>query len=330
MNAQEPSRRQFMAMLGSLLLVSPLSSCTWRLNKPIRIAAHVWPGYEPMFLAQRENWLDKQQVGLMQTSSATESVQALAAGLVDGVALTLDETLKVRATGIPLSIVMIFDISAGADMLIGRENIQNLADLKGRRIGFERGSVGELFLAEILQVAGLRLSDVTPVSLTIDQQIEAWKQQRLDAAVTFEPVASQLLAQGARKLFDSRQIPNTIVDVLAMRSDVLDYRHGYAIRHLIQAYFRALTHINQNPQDAAYRMATHLVLPASEVLSAFKGLVLPDAANNYRLLAGASPVFLTDARHLSNTMVKNGLLKQNDALNLLIKADFLPTDFQNN
>ncbi|MEQ1601649.1 MAG: ABC transporter substrate-binding protein [Methylophilaceae bacterium] len=330
MNLQQLSRRRFMVTFGGLLLTSSISACAWRFNKPITIAAHVWPGYEPMFLAQRENWLDTQQVRLMQTASATESVQALAAGSIDGAALTLDETLKARAAGIPLSVVLVFNISAGADMLLVNANIKSLADLKGRRIGFEQSSVGELFLAEVLQTAGLEKSEVKLVALTVDQQVESWTHQRIEAVVSYEPVASQLQALGAFKLFDSRLIPNTIVDVLAIRSDILDYRHSSAIRHLINAHFRALEHINQNSQDASYRMATHLGLPADEVLPAFKGLVLPNAANNYRLFAGASPTLLANARHLSNTMVKNALLTQHDRLDGLIRADFLPTDFQNN
>jgi NitT/TauT family transport system substrate-binding protein len=322
------SRRQFIVFSGCLTLAATLPACAWWADKPISIATRVWPGYELMYLARSEGWLDAQRVGLIEMSSGQDSLKALAEGKVDGAAMTMDEVLQARASGLPLAVVMIFDISAGADMLVARPGIKTLADLKGRRIGFEQRSVGELMLVESLRAAGLTKEDVTLVVLPITQQREAWSRDQVDAVVTFEPVGTQLLAQGALNLFDSRQIPNTIVDVLAIRSDRLDRSHARAIRHLIVAHFRALEHLNRNPQDAAYRMAPHLGLPATNFLSAFKGLTLPDAAHNYRLLTGTSPELLTSARKLSAIMVKSGLLKQDDPLTTLIRADFLPTDFQ--
>ncbi|HIJ90979.1 MAG TPA: ABC transporter substrate-binding protein [Deltaproteobacteria bacterium] len=297
-------------------------------EKPVSIAAYVWPGYEPMFLARNEGWLDAQRVRLAETTSATDSLKAIAEGRADGAALTLDEVLQARANGLLLSVVMIFDLSAGADMLVARSDIKKLADLKGRRLGFEQGAVGEMMLNAALRAANLTREDVKLVRLPVNRQREAWARDQLDVVITYEPVACHLLAQGGRKLFDSGQIPGAIVDVLAIRSEVLDRRHANAIRHLIAAHFRALDHLHRNPQDSVYRMAPRLGLPATKVLSLFKGLVLPEAAENYHLLAGTSPELLASARKLSVAMVASGLLKQEVPLASLIRADYLPTDFQ--
>lgn len=313
-------------MGSALALASAVPGCGRDEGKPIAIAAHVWVGYEPLFLACREGWLDARQVRLIETASATESLQALSEGRVDGAALTLDETLKARETGLPLSVVMVFNISAGADMLVARPGIKQLASLKGQRIGFEPSSVGELLLAEVLRAGSLTPQDVQRVPLGVDKHREAWQLQQIDAAITYEPVATQLLALGAVKLFDSRQIPNTIVDVLALRREVLDSAHEGAVRHVIAAHFRALDHLRRNPQDAAYRMAGHLNLPAAEVLKAFKGLLIPDASNNMRLLAGTTPALLASARKLSGIMVKGHFLAQEDTLAALVRADYLPSD----
>lgn len=318
------SRRKLLAVSGAMAVAPLLPGCGWLPDKPIAIAAHVWVGYEPMVMARDQGWLDAQQVQLLPTRNAVESLKALAEGRVQGAALTLDEMLGARASGLPLSLVLIFNISMGADMLVAQVGIQTLADLKGRRIGLEPSSVGALMLAELLRVAGLRKDDVQLLPISIDQQLAAWQRHQVDALITYEPLAAQLQAQGAIRLFDSRQIPNTIIDVLAMRRDVLDERHAHAVRHLLQAHFRALDHLKRSPQDAAYRMSRHLDLPAAEVLLAFKGLVLPDAEHNYRLLAGESPKLLASARKLSTIMVKNQLLKQEDPLTSLIQADFLP------
>ena len=95
------TRRHFLAGLAGLAL-APLSSACERAEKPLVVASHVWPGYELMFLAQREGWLP-QGISLMETNSATVSRSVLAAGKADAAALTLDEVLRARAAGEPLT-----------------------------------------------------------------------------------------------------------------------------------------------------------------------------------------------------------------------------------
>lgn len=319
-------RRRFIVFLCGLAIALGVPGCGWLADKPISIAAHVWPGYEPMFLARSEGWLDAKQANLVETTSATASLQALAEGKVDGAALTLDEVLKARSMGIPLSVVMILDISAGADVLIARPGIKRLPDLKGQRIGYEPGALGALMLTEALRAAGLTKEDVKLVSIPIDKQRDAWVHDQVDAVITYEPVASQLLKQGTVKLFDSRQIPNTIVDVLAIRNDVLDSSHAAAVRHLISAHFRAVEYLNRKPHDAAFRMTIRMGLSEADVLLSFKGLSLPSVGNNRRMLTGSPPPLLGTASNISLLMVGEGLLRSDDSLTALIRADFLPPD----
>ncbi len=317
----------FSVSLISLVLVAILSTYFWLSDEePISIAAHTWLGYEPMFMARNEGWLDDARVHLHETKSATESLQALAQGQVDGAALTLDEVLQARASGVPLTVVMIFNMSAGADSLLVQPDIKKLADLKGKRIGVEKSSVGEIMLAETLREAGLKKQDVTLVALPIDQQLLAWRNHRLDAVITYEPVATQITQIGAVKLFDSRQTPNTIVDVLAIRTDKINWRSGMNIHYLIETHFKALNYFYDNAQDAAYRMAKHLGLPATDVLNAYKGLLLPNEVSNYRLMHGEKPELLSVAQKLSKIMLDAKMIQKDDDFNALINADYLPTD----
>lgn len=314
------TRRSFLASLGAVAL----AGCGLKTDRQLSVASHVWPAYELMFLAKSEGWLDGTLVSLLETNSASDSLQALEQGRVAGAALTLDEVLSARSRGIPLAVVMVFDISLGADMLIARAGIDKLSDLKGRLIGVEQDAVGGLMLANLLRVAGLDKHDVRLLPLTIDRQFDVWMQNGMDAVVTYEPVASKLLARGGIKLFDSRQIPNTIVDVLAIRGDRLDGAHQAAVRNLLAGYFQALNHFNHNPYDAAFRMAERLRLPADGVLSAYKGLLLPDADSNHRLLTGNPPELLGTARRVASFMVESGLLPKNSSLDGLLRPEFLP------
>ncbi|MBB1075650.1 ABC transporter substrate-binding protein [Rhodoferax sp. 4810] len=309
---------------GSVAAVGGLSACNW-LEQALRVAAHVWVGYEPLFLAENRRWLDPQRVQLLPTNNSVETVAALADGRAQAGALTLDEVLRARAGGLPLSVVLVFNVSLGADMLLARPGVVSLDQLKGLRLGYEAGSVGEIMLAEALRLGGLSRQDVRLTVLPVDQQVLAWQAGQVDAVISYEPVASQLLDLGMQRLFDSRQIPNTVIDVLAVHRDALNWRHAAALRHLLDAHFRALDEFERNPQDAAYRMAPHLNLPPSAVVAAFKGLLLPTVANNHQLLGGDAPL-LARARQVSQILQRVGLILGQDPLTDLIDPAYLPTE----
>lgn len=315
-------RRNFLAMLGAGVLWAGLPGCWRKPVAPLSVAAHIWPGYEFMFLAQREGALDGALVALRETASASQSIEALSKGEVDAAALTLDEVLRARAAGVRVSVVLVFDISAGADVVLGRPGMRTLGEIKGRRIGVEQGALGALMLAKMLQAAGLHRGDVKVVPLTIDRHESAWKQGEVDVLVCFPPVSSHLLDAGAVNLFDSRQLPDTIVDVLAVRQEALEEK-SEAVRHLVAAHLRMLHQMSHNPQDSSFRMARHLGLPSGEVLASFRGMVLPDWANNRRLLDGDKPALLESVRSLSEVMFQEKLLPQPDRLDALIRGDFL-------
>ncbi len=320
------SRRQLLRTGAGVVLPVLLAGCSAWQDLPVAVASHVWVGYEPMFFARDKGWLDAQKVTLVQTHSSQDSIAALRAGTVQAAALTLDEVLTVRSSGLPLSIVLVFNESLGADMVLARPGISSLAQLKGQRIGYEASSVGEIMLVEVLQVAGLKREDVRLEKILVDQQVAAWQSRTVDAFITYEPVAAQLLAQGMTRLFDSRQIPDTIMDVLAVRTEALDARHAKAFQHLISVHFQAIDAIVRNPQDAAYRLSGRLNLPPAEVMTAFKGLMLSTPAMNYRFLAGTEPQLLGTSRRVADILQRGGLLGQAAPTLDLINPSYLPTE----
>lgn len=308
-------------LLG-LSIVVFLATCTR--EEPVTVAGHVWVGYEPMYMARAMGWLDPQRVSLLETANSGESLAALRSGRVDGAALTLDEVLQARGQGLDLRVVLVFNLSVGADVLLVRPPITELAELRSRRVGFEHGAVGQLLVSKALDKVGLSLADIEAVDLTMNAQLAAWEAGLVDAVASYEPTASRLRAAGALAIFDSSEIPMAILDVLAFRADRLNARTDTAVRHLIAAHFRALSHLNDNPEDAAFRMAVRLGLPPDRVLPAFRGLVLPDVTNNYRLLQGAQAPLLESSRELVEFKLATGMLSVPQSLDDLIEADYLP------
>lgn len=315
-------RRHLLRNLGILPFIPLIPACQEK--EPLTIASHVWPGYELMFLARSEGWLPDGAIRLFETTSATRSMLAVREGRAHGAALTLDEVLLMRAEGIPLTVVLVFNVSAGADVVISRPPLRELPDLRGRSIGAETSALGALMLTRLLDKAGLQHSDVNIVSITGDDHLQAWRSGKVDALITYEPIASRLLGEGANRLLDSRHFPESIFDVLAVRPDVAQ-RQSAGLRSLIAGHFKGIRQLRQNPQDTAYRLAGRLNLAGDQALQAFRGLHLPGLPQNRALLAANGRLHQVGAE-LSGIMHGAGLLNRPDTLDGLINNRYLPED----
>ena len=315
-------RRAFLLRLAALAAGSvAVGACTS--GAPMLVGIHPWPGYEPLYLARNFGWLPE-GVRLREGQTAGDSVAALQTGEVDAATLTLDEALSVRASGVALTVVLVFDSSVGADMVMARPSIRVPADVAGRRIAVERGAVGEVVLQKLLDAAGLEKADVTVLDLAPDRQLDAWRAGAIDVAIGYEPFSSLLGREGARRLFDSRQFPGIIFDVLAVRSDRLSALRAQ-VDALLVGHFRALTHLRVNREDALRRIAAWRGLSFDEAERSYTGLNLPDAAGNRSYLdpTGARGI-LRAARELNALMLRVGSIKQADDLVGLVDPGFLP------
>lgn len=300
----------FMSTAGKwlgLLLCGLLAACAPDYQKPLTVGTNVWTGNEPLYLARNLGYYDERRLRLVELSSSAQSMDALRSGRLDGASLTLDEALTLASEGVPLRVVWVLDVSAGADAVLGRPGVETLADLRGRRIGVEQTATGAYLLDAALHRAGLTAADVDVVPLPVDAHVEEFRQGNVDALVTFDPARQLLLGEGARALFDSRQLPGEIVDVLVVRDDALECCAG-DIRRLIAGQQRALAYLARHREDALARMATRLGLSPADVAQSLSGLVLPDTSYNQTLLGSKTPALQASAQRQAELMQRHGLL----------------------
>ena len=320
------SRRRCLALLAALPGLAWLPGCSAFGTEPLRIAAHGWLGYAPLFLARDLDYLPKNDVHLMESLSAGDSMELLRGNVVHGAGLTLDETLRLRDEGLDLRIVLIFNQSLGADVLLARGNIHTLRDLAGRRLGAETNAVGMLIVDTVLKAAGLAPDQVTLVSIGADGHEAAWRSGALDALVTYEPIVSRILnSGGAHRLFDSRQMPDTIFDVLVVRADSLS-RHERHLKQLLRGYFQGRRLLRDNPIDASYRLTNFLRIDPDAIIAAYRYLELPDAVINRRYLSPGSASLIPAAERLARWMTDTGLLHRPPRLDNLLSAAYLPRE----
>lgn len=288
-----------------------LSSCADTPEPTLRLGTNIWPGYEPLYLARKRGSLANEKVHLVEFSSASQTIQAYRNNLIDAAALTLDEVLMLKDSGEHLKIVLIMDISNGGDAILGQKNIKTLAEIKGKRIGVENGALGGYIFSRALEIVKLDSQSVDIIAIDINEHEKYFLEHKIDAVVTFEPVRSKLIEAGANLLFDSRQLPGEIVDVLIIRDEFIN-KYPDRINYLLDAWFKTLTYMQSKPLEAAQILGLRMKLTATETLYSYTMLTLPNKKENNNLLKNEpAPLLLSTINKLSSFMLNNNLIKKN-------------------
>ncbi|HYR00059.1 MAG TPA: ABC transporter substrate-binding protein [Casimicrobiaceae bacterium] len=295
----------FVLVAGTLLA---LAGCMREPVSPLRIGTNVWIGSEPLYLARELGKLDPAAVQLVEYPSASEVLRAFRNQAIDGMVISLDELFGLAVDGFQPRIVLVVDVSHGADVVVGRRGMRTMKDLKGKSVAVESSALGAFVLSRALAVNGMQASDVTVVHLESNEQPGAFEKGQVDAAVTFDPYRAQFLKAGGRTLFDSTQIPGEIVDLLAVRASVIE-KQPNAVRALLTGWFGALDYMKSDPRDAARRMGIRQQTSGEQFLEALGGLHIPTRDENLKMLGGPSPELAVTGRRLMSLMVDAKLLK---------------------
>jgi NitT/TauT family transport system substrate-binding protein len=290
------------------LLALALGGCMREPDSPLRIGTNVWIGSEPLYLARELGRLDPAAVQLVEYPSASEVLRAFRNQAIDGMVISLDELFGLAVDGLHPRVVLVVDVSHGADVVVGRPGMRSMRDLAGKSVAVESGALGAFVLSRALATSGMQPGDVKVVHLESNEQPRAFEKGLVDGAVTFDPYRAQFLKGGATILFDSTQIPGEIVDLVAVRQSVLDKRPE-AIQALLNGWFGAVDYMQADPKDAARRMGIRQQTSGEQFLEAQRGLHVPSRAENLRMLGGDKPELAVTGRRLMNLMIEAKLLR---------------------
>ncbi|VDR28626.1 Putative aliphatic sulfonates-binding protein precursor [Raoultella terrigena] len=127
-----------------------------------------------------------------------------------------------------------------AEVILVAENspIKEVAQLKGRKVAFQRGSSSHNLLLRALQQAGLTFNDIQAVYLAPADARAAFQQGNVDAWAIWDPYYSAALQQGgARVLKDGTDLKQTGSFYLASRPYA--QKNGAFIEGVLQTFSQA-------------------------------------------------------------------------------------------
>jgi len=294
-------------LLAAVMLYLP--GCTPEPPTPLTIGTCIRIGCEPFYLARELGYFEAAPIRIVEYNSATEVLRAFRNGAINAAALSLDEVLQLAQHVPGVRIVLVMNYSNGADAILGGHGLNTLADIRGKRVGVENTALGAYVLARALQIEGLEPRQIQIVALPVDQHERAFLEHRVDAVVTFEPVHSRLNAQGAHQLFDSRQLPKEMVNVLAVRTAFLE-KHPDSVRALLRGWFHALARMNEQPADSLQRMSLSRLMSVRNYADSLTGYHFLTLAENRQLFSGKPSPLIRRMQNLTSFMLDRRLLSK--------------------
>lgn len=255
-----------------------------------------WIGNTPLYIAQEKGFF--KDLGLNLKLQVFETVAkgfpVFLSGQLDGLAPVTSEVVALAAQGGDFRVVLVEDTSVGADVLLARNSIATLQDLKGKKIGAELGGIGHFFVLQILAKAGFSEKDVAIVNLAPDAAAAAFQKGDLEVVYTYSPFSEQALKgqKDGRILFSSKEMPTAIADLYVFNTKFIQ-SNPKAVAAFVEGHFKGLEFLKTNPKEGLAIMAKQLNITPAELEEQLKGIQIPDIATNIEMLGNPrSPVSL--------------------------------------
>lgn len=249
-------------------------------------------------------------------TSGLPLLEALNLGNID-VSADVADTVPVfaQAAGAALTFVAQEAPSPSAQAIVVRADspLKNVADLKGKKIGFAKAAGAHYLLIAALEKAGLSFKDIDPAYLTPADGRAAFERGAIDAWVVWDPFLAAVQRQSnVRIMADGRDVASYQRYYLAAtpyaqaRADVL--------RVLFAELQKAGAWVKGNPKDAAALLAPVWGLDAATVEQA-------NSRRSYEVRA-VLPGGLSEQQRIADAFLSEKLLPRR--VNTLDVALFKP------
>jgi len=258
---------------------------------PLRLGYSDWPGWVAWQIAIDKGWLT--QAGLdvkFEWFDYSASMEAFAAGKIDGDCVTNGDALVMGAGGARNVMIMLTDYSNGNDMIVARPGINSLKDLKGKKIGIEIGLVEHLLLLDGLKKQGMTQDDVTLVNSKTNETPQVLASGQVDAIGAWQPNSGLAMKAlpGAHPVYTSAQSPGLIYDVLTVNpASIAAHRADYI--KLIKVWDHVVSYISdpKTQDDAVQIMSARVGLTAAKYQPLLAGTHLISVAEGNKIFVKA-------------------------------------------
>jgi NitT/TauT family transport system substrate-binding protein len=293
----------------------------------VRLGFSAWPGWFPWQVAEDQGIFKANNVpvDLKWFDGYLESISTLTAGQIDANSQTLGDTVSSVAGGADQVIVLVNDNSTGNDKVIVRNGINSVADLKGKKVAAEEGTVDHFLLLQGLKKAGLSAQDIQFVPLETGKAASAFVGGQVDAVAVFAPFTTQALKRaGSKELFSSKEFPGAISDHLVFSRKFLD-AHPDKVQAMVNAWFATLDYMKANQNKSYDIMAKRAGVKTDEYKQYADGTRIFTVEENLKAFQPGNDMSSLQfaAQEMTKFLTQAGLAKKQPDLSKLFDDRFV-------
>jgi sulfonate transport system substrate-binding protein len=243
-----------------------------------------------------------QQIGIkwIEFTSGPPLLEAMSTGSVDLGAVGDTPPIFAQAANANIVYVTGSPITNGQGILVpANSNIRTIADLKGKRVGFTKGTSAHNVVIATLEKAGLTYEDITPVYLTPPDAGPAFANGSIEAWAIWDPYfAIGEKRQNGRILINASEVAKTNSFYLANRD--FANTHVRETREVINGLAEAARWAEANRAEVASALAAVTGVPLE---------VQTVAANRASFLIGpVTDEIVTTQQAVADRFYKLGLI----------------------
>ncbi|MET0663062.1 MAG: aliphatic sulfonate ABC transporter substrate-binding protein [Ilumatobacteraceae bacterium] len=223
----------------------------------IKVGYSAWPGWFPLAVAEQAGIFEQVglDVDLVYFADYIASIDAMAAGELDFVTQTLNDTMASVAFGSEQVIVVVNDNSTGNDKIICDASIGSIEDMAGKTVAAEAGVVDHFLLVQGLESAGMTEDNIDFRGVLTDAAAAGFAGGEFDCVGVFAPFwITALEREGSHEVFSSADFPGLIPDHIVATRDIVDGNPA-AVQKLVDAWYLTLEYMEANPDEATEIMA---------------------------------------------------------------------------
>lgn len=237
-------------------------------------------GPRPWIIGKANGMFDKAlgtKVEWVQFPSGAAALTALASKQVDISRLGSTPTVAAISRKVPIEFIAVASIIVTSERLIAKSGINNVAELKGKRVAYPPGSTAHYALMAALKVNNIAPNQVTLVSLTPADMVAAWKRGDIDAGYVWGPFSHTMEGDGGKEILATEQLQKNgyyVWNDYVVRKEFAD-KYPEIVVKFLQTFQQTVDMYNKDKEGMVKLIAQHLNQNEAAVRDTMAGLRFP-------------------------------------------------------
>jgi sulfonate transport system substrate-binding protein len=298
-------RRRNMLVLGAAGLVGLAAPRARADFANVTLRAGTFKGQDQLVLASAGLNNTPYRVEYHQFNSGQLEVEAINAGALDYGGWSEIPLAFAAAAGARVRVIAVWkgDVNDQVVLVPKSSAITGIADLKGKRVGYVRGTTSHYYLLRMLWAAGLQFSDIQAINLSPTDGAAAFRSGDLDAWAIYGYAIQFALAEGNARVLRTAEGILSGNYFIGVAPEVLTDAHlRPAVADYLQRVSKGFAWLEANKQQWCEALAPVIKVPLPFVEDEFYHESQPSR------LVPVDDAAIASAQQVADTFVKAGLI----------------------